>query len=586
MSKRNGKSNGKNGGPPADKQVTSGAAPQSEVAAPSPDSGGATPASPGSGMSKLFFGAVLLGALVVLGVILIKGASSPRLARLTIFSSGHTLGYLENCGCSKGQTGGVQRRARIIEVQREEISKPLPSDKGMAAASILIDTGDFSDPFEEEKRILSGCVVQMMGVLKYDCVGIGAKELGFKQEDLLKLLSKAELPYAAANLTFTTPKGDVDKSAELAALVKPYRIVTTGGRYRVGVIHIIDPNQFSIGITKREGYDVTDATVAVNDVLAKHKSEAQLWLVTASAMSRHTMDLNGLGGLQDVMLVFGFRSDNPLEPEDSDHVVFPKFIERNMDKGKDITITKIFFPRKKDEAPTIDSIKTRVDDSYQTPESVMGILEDCKKQIEEYQLANDQEVLAHNDSTMVKALGPRYMGWQSCQMCHSDIVDQLSTAKHTQAYESLKKDSKELTTCMKCHSVGYMRPGGWNSIEERKFAAADWDRRDVQCENCHGPGEYHIMLKSGQTVDKLQKDGRNEHGLLPVTQQTCKTCHDGENDPHFDFKTYWPKIQHYITTKPGNKAKGVDEVPVGEEGDGSHANGGGPHVPGMGPPEH
>ena len=27
-------------------------------------------------------------------------------------------------------------------------------------------------------------------------------------------------------------------------------------------------------------------------------------------------------------------------------------------------------------------------------------------------------------------------------------------------------------------------------------------------------------------------------------KQLCITCHDGENSPDFDFKTYWPLIEH------------------------------------------
>ncbi|MCC7478930.1 hypothetical protein IT575_10790 [bacterium] len=586
MSKKKMKNNGAGGGPAAEGQGIRppGTAPSSGGSA-APQGSVPLGGQSASGGSKAFFVVIGLAAVSFLLFIFIKSTAKPGLDRLTIFTSGHTVGYLENCGCSQGQTGGVQRRARILEVER---AKALEVPKGGSAdrvAEILIDTGDFSDPFEEEKRILSGCVVQMMGVLKYDAVGIGAKELGLRQKDLLALLQKAELPYIAANLEFTTPPKDADASAELRALVKPYQIITRGKGYRIGVIHILDPNQFSIGITKREGYEVTSADDAVTQILSQHKQEANLWLITASAMSRKTMDLTGLGGQKDVLLVFGFRADNPLEPENAVEVVFPKFVERNMEKGKDLLITKVYFPKEKGKAPTVDAIKTRVDDTYEAPESVMGILKDCKKQIEDWQFAHDQELLQHNNSAMMINV-PRYMGWQSCQACHSDIAQQLAETKHYMAYETLHEQDKQLTTCMKCHSVGYMRPGGWNSVEERQFAGKEWDRRDVQCENCHGPGEWHIRAMAGEKIEKLSTDGRDKFGLLPATQSTCVTCHDEDNDPHFDFKTYWPKIAHHMTSRPAGKAKTADEVAVGEPEKSAHANGGGPHVPGMGPPEH
>ncbi len=31
----------------------------------------------------------------------------------------------------------------------------------------------------------------------------------------------------------------------------------------------------------------------------------------------------------------------------------------------------------------------------------------------------------------------------------------------------------------------------------------------------------------------------------PHSSKECRSCHDGENSPAFDFKKYWPLIEHH-----------------------------------------
>jgi hypothetical protein len=34
-------------------------------------------------------------------------------------------------------------------------------------------------------------------------------------------------------------------------------------------------------------------------------------------------------------------------------------------------------------------------------------------------------------------------------------------------------------------------------------------------------------------------------------KQQCATCHDLDNSPDFDFKTYWPDVEHYENKENG-----------------------------------
>jgi len=49
---------------------------------------------------------------------------------------------------------------------------------------------------------------------------------------------------------------------------------------------------------------------------------------------------------------------------------------------------------------------------------------------------------------------------------------------------------------------------------------------NVTCESCHGRGSGHAV--SGET------DGIS----LQVPEGTCRSCHDDENSPYFDYEPY------------------------------------------------
>lgn len=83
-------------------------------------------------------------------------------------------------------------------------------------------------------------------------------------------------------------------------------------------------------------------------------------------------------------------------------------------------------------------------------------------------------------------------------------------------------------------TVGFEYEGGFVNAElTPQF-------KNVQCENCHGPGSLHASAPTDPQFLKtvaveLEEFRRNNR---------CITCHSEDDSPNFDLDRYWPKVNH------------------------------------------
>jgi hypothetical protein len=95
----------------------------------------------------------------------------------------------------------------------------------------------------------------------------------------------------------------------------------------------------------------------------------------------------------------------------------------------------------------------------------------------------------------------------------------------------VKKGAKADPHCIKCHSVGFERLGGY-----RRPLGGESTLTDVGCESCHGPASEHIAL---------HVDGkRTPFRFPPLGPGDCTNCHYGEFSRPFDWDKFWPGISH------------------------------------------
>lgn len=119
-----------------------------------------------------------------------------------------------------------------------------------------------------------------------------------------------------------------------------------------------------------------------------------------------------------------------------------------------------------------------------------------------------------------------YMGAEYCGSCHKAEYQQWLLSPHARATDVLPKEHLANPSCTTCHATGVFEKG------ESFF-------KGVQCESCHGPGQFYASLhvKKDPVLSKLLF-------MQKPSIESCRHCHSETANlwsPHRAMK----KIDHW-----------------------------------------
>ncbi len=154
-----------------------------------------------------------------------------------------------------------------------------------------------------------------------------------------------------------------------------------------------------------------------------------------------------------------------------------------------------------------------------------------------------------------------YVGNKKCKKCHIKQFKSWEKTRMGKAFEILRpgnnkekkkefdldveKDYTKDEKCIKCHTVGYGKPGGYAipDPDDKKAVRKAKKLENIGCECCHGPGSEYIKV-----FDEILKSKRKYRveelyavGLTKIGESVCKSCHNEESpsvnpgDP-FDYE--------------------------------------------------
>ncbi|WP_242340268.1 MULTISPECIES: cytochrome c family protein [unclassified Anaeromyxobacter] len=108
----------------------------------------------------------------------------------------------------------------------------------------------------------------------------------------------------------------------------------------------------------------------------------------------------------------------------------------------------------------------------------------------------------------------------ACRACHPDAQSHWQTTAHSAAYETLVRVGRQFDlACVRCHVTGWKEPGGACGVAQVA------GREAVQCEACHGPASAHVRDPPGHIAREV-----------PATR--CRSCHTPEASVRFDLARY------------------------------------------------
>jgi hypothetical protein len=500
--------------------------------------------------------------------------------------TGQTFGYLQPCGCSRPQLGGLERRFVFIQSLKQ---------RGWPVAGV--DLGDIppsAAAIPEQLLLKYATTLPALREMGYVAVGVGKAEF---RNGLFQLLEeyaaqKEQPPYTLAGNVGGLLGGKLTAREE--AFPGP------GKRAMVGLVEVAEVGNVPVGITSVVGPTVQKAVADLGPrTLIGFTPEKEALAEAAKTLAAHPRKpiltvLLYQGTLNEARAVAQnwpqFRvivclSEEPEPPETPVTVARSDAAEalilRVGHKGRYVGVLGAFqkpqgdFDFKYQIVPLGEEFNTPgTDEAASRANPVLALLEQYAEKVKSRNLLAKFPAGPHPAQVALPQKSITFVGSEACKTCHAAEYSRWSESHHAHAFEALTKIAKRPAQrhfdgeCVVCHTVGF----GYKTGYRNELTTPGL--KHVGCEACHGPGSAHAAdpkdakllalqspwrkqptdrLPDAATLEKLaNRPPAERNQFLTATQlraisgvsQMCMACHDSENDPNFDLFTYWPKVVH------------------------------------------
>lgn len=448
---------------------------------------------------------VMLGLLLagVLAAGACLGGSSTAREPFAIAWNYDTSGYLETCGCSAAQLGGLARRGTKLAELREK--QPVLAIEG---AHIVGDMGEF-------QLFKAQMAVNALNTMKYDALMLGVREAQHGTDGLAQLIRDADFPAYSANLSvdgqpWPTPS-----------------VSTTIGGTKVGITGASHPQLASFELP--EGVSFGDPSAAIDAVLPELRRRSDLvvltleghpaWLEEMIRRYRGQVDVFLSGNRQPETASLEYQSDPP-------HL-------NSYDRGRYMGLITV------DSSPQgysfTGSNLPLVDTLANLPDIQRILDEEYKPELKERFFGDFKESLT------------LYMPPSYCGDCHAEEVEVYERSGHAQALETLVARNQHYNPdCMQCH-VTY-------------DTSAD-QLHSMNCIVCHtNITDDHVwQAMEGEVVIP-------ETPVTSYSYEWCYRCHDELNSANFKehWPQFVNKIYHGGDLGPARAAAEIMGIDMSE----------------------
>ena len=454
--------------------------------------------------------------------------------------SGEQNGYLEPCGCTSGQLGGLKRRHELCERLKGQGWNLVPIDLG----GLIKDPGASLGGIEQSK-IKFTVALRALKMMNYQAIALSASDLKLGTLEVLgQYLNLGDTPKIVS--------ANIKPAAGFEQTIVPM-FITSAGSKKIGITSVIDPGSLEKinDPTLKDLLAVLPAKESLAPIAAElaSKSDWQVLLVQGSADMAKAMA--AAYPIFDVVVASSLYEDPTAE---ADKVNDGKTLIVNVGKKGKYNGLVGFFA---DSDQTMRYQRITLGSRYDRPgagEPIRKLIdEDFQDELKAAKVVENFPRRSHLSATP----GASFVGAGTCKNCHPATYAKWLSSKHSHTYDALLKPKRNRefdAECISCHTTGFEYESGWVSAEKTAYLKGN------QCENCHGPGSMH----AGDPDNASFKKSMALTSELADKNMLCIRCHDSDNSPKFSFSTFWPQIMHkkLDTYDKPNVHKGLDSQEI------------------------
>jgi hypothetical protein len=450
--------------------------------------------------------------------------------------SGEQFGYLQPCGCSEPQKGGLARRFNMMQTLRR---------RGWAL--VAVDLGDIAQRSGPQTLLKYKYSMQALQLLKYTGVGIGANEIA---QQLFTVLGEFALNERSPRVLAANLK---DKDAKFPEMVAS--TIVGGGNdspLKVGFVGIVAPSVAKVSQDPDARFDPEGQVLppALAD-LQKQGADIQVLLYQGSVDEAKACAKQ----FPQFQVILCLSKEE--EPSGQPEQVGGTMIVSVGHKGRYVGIVGVYGGKPRGQPVQLRYELVALDPEYETPagkdaENPIHAL--LQKYAEEVKQGNYLAQYAHQKGkypeVQVEFPQATYVGSETCKKCHEAAYEIWAASPHPHAYETLVNKAKRPNLrqydgeCVVCHVTGFRYASGFTDEQHTPLL------KGVGCESCHGPASLHVAnhkdKKLRVVLNPWKRNAKNPQDLANRISDTCQKCHDLDNSVNFKFEKYWEemKIKH------------------------------------------
>ncbi|HEV3444105.1 MAG TPA: multiheme c-type cytochrome [Gemmataceae bacterium] len=450
---------------------------------------------------------------------------------VALMLSGEQYGYMQPCGCSEPQKGGLARRYNFLQ----SLAK-----RGWPVVSA--DVGDIAQESGPQKQIQLKFEYSMkaLGLMNYSAVGVGKNEANLPLGEGLAatvLNNKDEPRAVVTNL--------VNREKEYPEMIEPWAVGPANGNAPVvGFAGIVGPGLANE--LKKTGLQFAAEEKVLPQAIRQLQAQKAELLVLL-----YQGDIDEAKACARKFPEFRIILHMAKEPEPSSEAVMvgTSMLVNPGHKGRYVGVVGVH--RNADGQPfTLRYQLVELGPDYETPKGkdkdnpIHALMQQYAEAVRDRNLLAEFPSAPH--PVQIAFPGSAYVGTETCKRCHKSAYNIWKEHPHSHAYDTLVNKADRPTQrqfdgeCIVCHTTGFGFDTGFRSEKTTPKLL------NVGCEACHGPASLHVQNTANKAIRAAlnpfkAKPGEDAKKVEDRMFQACFKCHDTDNSVHFELKEYWLK---------------------------------------------